>query len=98
MPGGERHAEVHRTVAPLALGGEQAVREFAERAVGATQSGTDPVRHLSDDGAVGVVHADELVNRGAHGHDGRSRVVIWVRQKTENGRFLVPFRSRGPVE
>jgi hypothetical protein len=38
--------------------------------MGAAQSGTDPLRHLADDRAVGVVHTDQFLHLGRHARDG----------------------------
>ena len=70
MPSGERDTESDRTFAPFPLHGEQAVRQLAERTMSSTQSGSDPIRHLADDRAVGVVHTDEFLHLGRHARDG----------------------------
>jgi len=69
MEGVEADGQARSAGSPLGSLPNRSVGDLAQRAMAASEAGTDPVGELAPDGAVGVVDADQ-----AHDLLGRCRV------------------------
>jgi hypothetical protein len=66
MKRGEGNAKVYGALLPFTLLGEEAVSEFAERAMVAPESSADPIRHFTEESRIRVVDANELNDVRSH--------------------------------